>query len=178
MSRLTDKDWKNPDSLMWMKLGIIEMRDEGYRRSLGDSLMKLARYEDVEERLIEEYGVSFEIIEEKWKEFTDNIAESIRYRTIEEQGRLVELPCKVRDRVYSYCEELGRILEYHIETIMISCHPEDSREYLDFEAMCIESAEEELIDAIDFTTADIGKSVFLTYEAAEAKLKEMEGTEE
>lgn len=49
MSRLTDKDWKNPESLMWTKLGLIHMRNEAYRTSLSDALRKLARYEDLED---------------------------------------------------------------------------------------------------------------------------------
>lgn len=49
MSRLTDKNWKNPESLMWTKLGLIPMRNEAYRASLGEALRKLAHYEDLED---------------------------------------------------------------------------------------------------------------------------------
>lgn len=49
MSRLTDKDWENPENLMWIKLGSIHMRDEGYRTFLSEALRKLAHYEDIED---------------------------------------------------------------------------------------------------------------------------------
>lgn len=56
MSRLTDKGWKNPENLMWIKLGSIHMRDEGYRTFLSKALRKLAYYENLEDesRLIEQ----------------------------------------------------------------------------------------------------------------------------
>lgn len=47
--RLTNKDWQNPKNLMWIKLGSIHMRDEGYRTFLSEALRKLAYYEDLEE---------------------------------------------------------------------------------------------------------------------------------
>ena len=49
MSRLTDKDWKNPESLMWVKLGLLPMRDEVYRAYLSEALRKLSHYEDLED---------------------------------------------------------------------------------------------------------------------------------
>lgn len=41
---------------------------------------RLAEYEELEERLIEKYGVDLKMIEDKWAEFADDIAELIRYR--------------------------------------------------------------------------------------------------
>ncbi len=72
MSRLTDKDWKNPESLMWIKLGFIPMRNEGYRAFLSDVLRKLAHYED-----------------------------------LEEQGRLIELPCLPNEEVWESNKRFG-----------------------------------------------------------------------
>ena len=126
MSRLTDKDWKNPESLMWTKLGLIPMRNEGYRASLSDALRKLAHYED-----------------------------------LEEQGRLIELPCAVGDTVYWISESDACLF------CNSPCHER-----------CEEGALK--IKEIPFKPHmlnEIGEIIFLTKEAAEAKLAEMEGAE-
>lgn len=91
------------------------------------------------------------------------------YEDLEEQGRLVKLPCKVGDVVYYVCN--NRVMssevlsvKYHVEA---ENHGVFIRERLtvDFEGIPAE---------IDFST--IGKTVFLTRDEAEAKLKELRGT--
>lgn len=70
------------------------------------------------------------------------------YKNLEEQGRLVKLPCKVGDDVYYI---LG----------------------IPYETPCA-------IDKCTFELSDInkiGKTLFLTREEAEAKLKELRGVE-
>lgn len=76
----------------------------------------------------------------------DKLAE---YEGLEEQGRLVKLPCKVGDSIYSVIEDGLTIIELKFS--------------LDFYVR---------------RKNDIGKTVFLTKSAAEAKLKELRGKNE
>lgn len=92
------------------------------------------------------------------------------YEDLEEQGRLVKLPCKVGDVVYFAHHDRvisSEVLseKYHAEA---ENHGVFIRERLTIDVEGV-SAE------IDF--GDIGKTVFLTKSEAEAKLKELRGGE-
>lgn len=89
-----------------------------------------------------------------------------------DKSKYIELPCTVGDTVYHYCKEICAILPYFIERIVIDYDGENRNGYWTFEGMC--SEDDELIDAIDFTTDEIGKNVFLTKAEAEQKLKELQ----
>lgn len=65
---------------------------------------KLAHYEDIEEKCIEETTFGFATLLRKWKEFQDDIAQWLEWRELAKQGRLVELPCKVGEIVYKLLE--------------------------------------------------------------------------
>lgn len=88
-----------------------------------------------------------------------------------DKSKYIELPCKVGNTVYHYCKEVCAILPYFIERIVIDYDVDNSNGYWTFEGMC--SKDDELIDAFDFTTNEIGKIVFLTKFEAEQKLKEL-----
>lgn len=92
------------------------------------------------------------------------VAEYLRkfkdYRYLEEQGRLVKLPCKVGDTVYV-------IVGKNISAQKIQRATIDSERKIEF---CTKRR--------GFTLFDIGKTVFLTREKAEAKLKELRGGED
>ena len=79
------------------------------------------------------------------------------YENLEEQGLLLRLPCKVRDIIYfkSYREA---IVSTMVTDILI-----DSENII----ICDEAANQ-------FYINDFGKTVFLTREEAEQKLKKME----
>lgn len=133
--RLTAKDWENPMSLMWIKLGLIPMQNEVYRISLSKALCKLARYED-----------------------------------LEEQNRLIELPCKIGDTVYvipskvnyelnivNHHEENNRVYEQTVHSIQMFSN------YRYVLATC---------DGLCSILSDFYKETwFLTREEAEAALK-------
>ena len=106
-------------------------------------------------------------------EIMTSICEKLgKYEDSEEQGRLIKLPCKVRDTVYYISE--GFIEPCTVETIFIS-------DYTDKYGNCSYMAEIHfdredcpyVSTEIYFT--DFGKTVFLTQEEAEQKLKEMDG---
>ena len=85
-----------------------------------------------------------------------------------EQGTLVELPCKVGDTVYFAVDngwDCAEIDEIHI-----------FKDDIVFEWVQYDRGYEltELWDSGDFSIRDIGKSIFLTREEAEAKLKELQ----
>lgn len=98
------------------------------------------------------------------------IAERLaQHEDLEGQGKLIKLPCKVGDKVYAYCNKLGYILSYSIEQIIINYDDFNKNDYYVFDALA--SSNGELLDAIDVVSDDIGKTVFLTIEEAEAALK-------
>ena len=83
-----------------------------------------------------------------------------RYEDLEEQGRLIELCCKVGDMVWEAVPELNLVENYRITDIAITdCGIGYETQYL----------------GCGFEAEDFGKTVFLTKEEAEAKLEEMEG---
>ena len=79
------------------------------------------------------------------------------YEDLEEQGRLISLPCKVEDTVYEITGATARGYDW---------------KYLTYEKAYIHKT----IFNLDRLN-DIGKTVFLTKSEAEAKLKEMRGGE-
>lgn len=95
------------------------------------------------------------------------------YEDLEEQGRLIKLPCKVEDVVYAYCNEFG-ILEYEVDSIVIDKH-------ITYQCSAysepIGDCPSECLDEIEPDISDFGKTVFLTKSEAEAKLKELRGRE-
>ena len=164
MSRWTNKDWENPKSLMWIKLGLIPMRNEVYRSSLSDALRKLAHYEDLEEQLEKLYGGKMPLDEvvENLNRIVQNGEEKLDYariltnaeaekwdkwKDLEEQGRLIELPCLPNEEVWLSNKRFGTHKMMY-------------------------ASREAIVRAIE-----AGNAIGYTKEAAEAKLKEMESAE-
>lgn len=97
------------------------------------------------------------------------VAEKLKeYEDLEEQGLLLRLPCKVGDVLYFAHHD--RVISSEVLSAKYHAEAENHgvfiRERLTIDVEGV-SAE------IDF--CDIGKTVFLTREEAEAKLKETEG---
>lgn len=86
-----------------------------------------------------------------------------KYKDAEEKGLLIKLPCKVGDTVYSVTRNF--ISKYTIFSI------EKYKEGFFFNWNCEEGI---YANIRGFTEFEIGKTVFLTKEEAEQKLKEME----
>ena len=98
------------------------------------------------------------------------IAEKLKeYEDLEEQKKLLKLPCAVGDTVYSYCSVFG-ILAYTVDCIVIDKNITfQCSSYSELIGDC----PSECLDEIESDISDFGKTVFLTKEAAEAALKEM-----
>nr|DAQ95226.1 MAG TPA: hypothetical protein [Caudoviricetes sp.] len=104
------------------------------------------------------------------------------YEDLEEQGRLIKLPCKVGDTVYvvtfpfnvfddiEYDENMkDEVYESYVSSITFYECEEQYRIYA--------KATNHFIGAY-FRECDFGKTVFLTKSEAEAKLKELRGGED
>lgn len=102
-------------------------------------------------------------------EVTTSICEKLgKYEDLEEQGRLVKLPCKVGDVVYvkmaSYCKTHYVEAEVRDFVHFISC------------GFCV-VVTYKYFDKENIPFSEFGKTIFLTKEKAEAKLKELRGGE-
>ena len=92
------------------------------------------------------------------------------YEDLEEQGRLIELPCKVGYTVWSFVYETiicGEVIAIKYE-IEVENYGTSIVEKITIDFNDIDGEFEATVDFQDF-----GKKVFLTKEEAEAKLKEL-----
>lgn len=96
----------------------------------------------------------------KWENNRHNVLQKLAdYEDLEEQGRLIKLPCKVGYTVYVIVGKNISVQKIQRATI-------DSEMKIEF---CTKRR--------GFALFDIGKTVFLTKSEAEAKLKELRGGE-
>ena len=164
MSRLTIRAEEEGVKAIWYGERDVFLEGEiGYGEA-----DKLAHYEDLEEQLEKLYGGKMPLDEvvENLNRIVQNGEEKLDYariltnaeaekwdkwKDLEKQGRLIELPCAVGDKVYSI-HSAGLIHAVIAET------------YADAFFLMLSVAE-----------GRFGKTVFLTKEEAEARLKEMEG---
>lgn len=104
------------------------------------------------------------------------VAEYLRkfkdYEDLEEQGRLVKLPCNRGDKIY-FIKSAFSMAHFPIEARITSICGIDC----DSDVMYSSITEYNKIDR-RFRSSDIGKTVFLTKSEAEAKLKELRGKNE
>ena len=98
-----------------------------------------------------------------------------KYEDLEEQGRLIKLPCKVGDTVWD--NDFGRPCAYTITAFSFGeceeyiCKPVTTKEVVFY----YENSRGSITGS--FAESAIGKSVFLNKYEAEAKLKELRGAE-
>lgn len=87
----------------------------------------------------------------------DMVKKLVNYEDLEEQGRLVILPCKVGDTVYKVNKASRKVTQHKVREV------EDERV---------------VFENYDYRSFNcFGKTLFLTREEAEAKLKELRGGE-
>ena len=147
---------------------------------------KLAHYEDLEEQLEKLYGGKMPLDEvvENLNRIVQNGEEKLDYariltnaeaekwdkwKDLEEQGRLIELPCAVGDTVYLFSYDT--IYTFVVNGFEINKYEDEFRG--------LYCGEEKNLKhwIISLPVSRIGKTVFLNREAAEARLAEMEGAE-
>lgn len=94
------------------------------------------------------------------------------YEDLEEQGRLIKLPCKVGDKIFLDFAGFGKDVDkFTVKDFHLDCFKNgETTLFCDYE-----SNDKALSGQIDVT--EFGKTVFLTKSEAEAKLKELKGGE-
>ena len=109
---------------------------------------------------------------ENCKTIDDVIDKLAEYEDLEEQGRLIKLPCKVGDKIFIDFAGFGKDIDkFTVKDFHLDCF-EDGETIL----FCdYESNDKTLSGQICVT--EFGKTVFLTKAEAEAKLKELRGGE-
>lgn len=103
-----------------------------------------------------------------------NVATKLKeYEDLEEQDRLLKLPCKVGDKIFLDFSGFGKdVDEFMVKDFHLDCF-EDGGVIL----FCdYESNDRIFSGQIDVT--EFGKTVFITKSEAEAKLKELRGSNE
>ena len=116
-------------------------------------------------------------IKEYWehKQVSEYLRKLKDYEDLDEQGRLVKLPCKVGDTVWD--NDFGRPCAYTITAFSFGeceeyiCKPVTTKEVVFY----YENSSGSITGS--FAESAIGKSVFLNKSEAEAKLKELRGGE-
>ena len=110
----------------------------------------------------------------EWENNRHNVLQKLAdYEDLEEQGRLIKLPCKVGDTVWD--NDCGRPCAYTITAFSFGeceeyiCEPVTTKEVVFYYANSSGSI------TGSFAESEIGKSVFLNKAEAEAKLKELRG---
>lgn len=108
----------------------------------------------------------------KWENNRHNVLQKLAdYEDLEEQGRLIKLPCNRGDKIY-FIKSAFSMAHFPIEARITSICGVDC----DNDVMYSSITEYNKIDR-RFKSSDIGKTVFLTKSEAEAKLKELRGGE-
>lgn len=95
------------------------------------------------------------------RQATQKLAE---YENAEEEGRLVVLPCKVGDMVWTFYDDMSGVVDFTVEKIQIE-FDKNGKPYF-------------LIDGMDFEEDCLGRTLFFDREEAEKALKEMEENHE
>lgn len=92
------------------------------------------------------------------------------YEDLEEQGRLIKLPCKVGDTIYA----VGEIVkEYKVISVSYHSNKPTNRSEFCIETLPVNGSRV----VVAFYDKEFGKNVFLTKSEAEAKLEELRGGE-
>lgn len=98
-----------------------------------------------------------------------NLRETLKkYEDLEEQGRLIKLPCKVGDKIFLDFAGFGKDVDkFTVKNFHLDCFKDgETTLFCDYE-----SNDKTLSGQID--VMEFGKTVFLTKSEAEAKLKEL-----
>lgn len=95
------------------------------------------------------------------------------YENLEEQGLLLRLPCKVGGTVYCIYERYTKCSENEQEFDEYSCQGCECLECDSHKEFYVQSQKAYSLDWIVSNLKRFGKTVFLTQEEAEQKLKEM-----
>lgn len=108
---------------------------------------------------------------ESAKQLIALLEELKQYKDAEEQGLLLRLPCKVGDKVYQISENF--IEPCTVETIFVSNYVDEDGNRCNMAEIYYDRDDCPYVSTEIYFT-NFGKTVFLDYDEAESKLKEME----
>lgn len=193
MERLTERAEIDKCPGIWVKEGFANKGirtwfsgyDEGY-----SAINKCAEYEDLQEKLDKQFDgcLSIEdfvesIIEyDKQHSRNEKLAEAImitnedarqyrEWKSLKKQGRLPELPCAVGDMVWDI--DFGRPCSYEVTGFSFgSLNDDDWEEGKVLDQVVVYYTNSNGSITGTFAVSEIGKTVFLTRDEAEAALKE------
>ena len=137
------------------------------------------------ERLTKINGKYIEYSDENYNDSIDNrtmlekcLRKLAEYEDAEEQGLLLRLPCNVGDTVYCIYERYTKCSENEQEFDEYSCQGCECLECDSHKELYVQPQKAYTLDWIVSNLKRFGKTVFLTQEEAEQKLKEMEVNED
>lgn len=113
---------------------------------------------------------------ETYKEYRKVLNKLAYYEDLEESGRMVELPCAVGDTVWELCKcSDGEYRIFPMTVVDINAYGIPNPKWVKHENRPVYNIYAESDYTYLFASFyDIGKTVFLTHEEAEAALKERE----
>ena len=103
--------------------------------------------------------------------FSQAEEELAEYKELEKQGRLIKLPCKMGDPVYMLNSNKSLIQKMVVDTPDIRCHCVKDDEFACCAPICNDTRNNICAYRFKRDFSEIGKTVFLTREEAEAALK-------
>lgn len=105
---------------------------------------------------------------EDCEQLAEWLEKSKEYQQLEEQGKLIKLPCKVGDKIFLDFAGFGKNIDkFTVKDFHLDCFEDgETTLFCDYESN--DRTFSGQIDVMEF-----GKTVFLTKSEAEAKLKEM-----
>lgn len=130
---------------------------------------------DVNELVLDETTEPWVVLEKDctFKIRGDVIDKLAEYEALEEQGRLIKLPCKVGDKIFLDFAGFGKDIDkFTVKDFHLDCFKDgETTLFCDYE-----SNDRTLSGQID--VMEFGKTVFFTKSEAEAKLKKLRGGED
>ena len=95
------------------------------------------------------------------------------YQQLEEQGRLIKLPCKIGDELYYANSYYDAVVSVRLNEVIIRFMGINAYSY-QYNCCSFDECGDVYIE-YEFDNNDFGKTVFLTKSEAESKLKELRG---
>lgn len=136
---------------------------------------RIESYEKLEEQCMKENSWCLRMLLEKWKEFFEDIQELYRYRDLKKQNRLPELPCAVGDMVYRINKGARNPIIPMVVTEIRYKAVSDSKTVI--KLIVSDDAAAGINGSSVYHMEEAGRKFFLTWEEAEAALKEMKERE-
>lgn len=107
------------------------------------------------------------------EQLADWLEQLKEYQQLEDQGRLIELPCKVGNQLYYIDSYYNTVVPVRLDEVSIKFVGINTYSY-QYNCYSFDGCGD-VYEEYEFDNDDFGKTVFLTESEAEAKLKELRG---